>query len=406
MPDDVIERIHRMARQQNADPGLIFGDRNMNTIDEEVSDDDDDEDYLPERVSDEESQIDDDEGSSTGDTYSDEGPAVEDDDGIMDAGGEEVEDDNSPDEYAVTHEMGNAQDLEAGRSANPGVSDTEITGVDGVDDTETRGVVQVEHEMLHQAEDSGSEPKLDIDSGTSLENDEKVGATSDESNLESSEEPRYNLRDKRTRCYNHMYDPGMYQIEDSDENKEEEVVMVTTNDVPEDTPQMSMKQGLRMFGEDGYAAVRKEMQQLHDRKVMQPINRKDLTLAKKREALGYLMFLKKKRNGTVKGRGCADGRKQRAYISKEESTSPTISTEAVFLTAVVDAWENRKVAVLDVPGAFMQVDMDELVHVRFEGEMVDKLLEIDEELYASYVTEEKGKKVMYVELLKALYGTL
>ena len=118
------------------------------------------------------------------------------------------------------------------------------------------------------------------------------------------------------------------------------------------------------------------------------------------------MFLKKKRCGAIKGRGCADGRKQRAYITKEESTSPTVSTEAVFLTAVVDAWENRKVAVLDVPGAFMQVDMDELVHVRFEGEMVDKLLEIDHDLYASYVSVENGKKVMYVELLKALYGTL
>ena len=78
----------------------------------------------------------------------------------------------------------------------------------------------------------------------------------------------------------------------------------------------------------------------------------------------------------------------------------------MFLTAVVDAWESQKVVVLDVPGAFMQVDMDELVHVWFEGERVDKLLEIDQDLYTSYVTEEKGKKVMYVELLKALYGTL
>ena len=38
--------------------------------------------------------------------------------------------------------------------------------------------------------------------------------------------------------------------------------------------------------------------------------------------------------------------------------------------------------------------------------MVDKLLEIDHDLYASYVSMENGKKVMYVELLKALYGTL
>ena len=118
------------------------------------------------------------------------------------------------------------------------------------------------------------------------------------------------------------------------------------------------------------------------------------------------MFLKKKWCGTIKGCGCADGQKQRAYITKEESTSPTISTVAMFLMAVVDAWENRKVAVLDVPGAFMQVDMEELVHVRFQGEMVDKLLEIDHDLYASYVTVEKGEKVMYVELLKALYRTL
>ena len=118
------------------------------------------------------------------------------------------------------------------------------------------------------------------------------------------------------------------------------------------------------------------------------------------------MFLKKKRCGTIKGRGCADGCKQRAYITKEQLTSPTISTEAVFLTAVVNAWENRKVAVLDVPSAFMQVDMDELIHMCFHGEMVDKLLEIDHDLHSSYVTEEQGEKVMYVELLKALYGTL
>ena len=183
-------------------------------------------------------------------------------------------------------------------------------------------------------------------------------------------------------------------------------MMTTIDDVPEETPQMSMKKGLKIFDEGGYAAVKKEMQQLHDRKVMQPINRKDLSPEQKREALGYLMFLKKKRCRTIKGQGCADGCKQRAYITKEESTSPTISTKAVFLMAIINAWENRKVAVLDVPGAFMQVEMDELVHVCFCGDMVDKLLEINHDLYSSYVTEEKGEKVMYVELLKALYGTL
>ena len=36
---------------------------------------------------------------------------------------------------------------------------------------------------------------------------------------------------------------------------------------------------------------------------------------------------------------------------------------------------------MDVPGAFMQADQDDLVHVWFTGAMVDKLLEIDEEMY-------------------------
>ena len=80
-------------------------------------------------------------------------------------------------------------------------------------------------------------------------------------------------------------------------------------------------------------------------------------------ALAYLMFLKHKHCGWVKGHGCTDGRKQHPYMAQEDATSPTVASESVFLTAVVDAWENHAVAVVDLPGAFMQVDMDELIHV-------------------------------------------
>ena len=68
-------------------------------------------------------------------------------------------------------------------------------------------------------------------------------------------------------------------------------------------------------------------------------------------------------------------------MAKEDAASPTVATEAVFLTSVIDALENREVAVFDVPGAFVQADMDELVHVRFIGKMVDLLMEIDEAMY-------------------------
>ena len=101
---------------------------------------------------------------------------------------------------------------------------------------------------------------------------------------------------------------------------------------------------------------------------MRPKHKRELTPEQCREALGYLMFLKRKRCGRVKGRGCADERKQRAWIDPEDATAPTMSTEAVLLTAVIDAMERREVAVVDIPGAFMQADMDEEVFVRFKGE--------------------------------------
>ena len=49
------------------------------------------------------------------------------------------------------------------------------------------------------------------------------------------------------------------------------------------------------------------------------------------------MFLKRKRNGTIKERGCADGRKQRAYTSKEDASALTVAIELVLLTCVIDA---------------------------------------------------------------------
>lgn len=170
--------------------------------------------------------------------------------------------------------------------------------------------------------------------------------------------------------------------------------------------QYSMKQGIKEFGEAGVDAVVKELQQLHDRAVLKPRQAETMTREEKRAALHYLMFLAKKRCGRIKGRGCADGRKQRAYTSKEDASSPTVAIEALMLSCVIDAKEHRDVATVDLPGAFMQADMPDLVHMRLEGTMAELLVRIDPKLYRKYVRVENGKKVLYVELRKALYGTL
>jgi hypothetical protein len=170
--------------------------------------------------------------------------------------------------------------------------------------------------------------------------------------------------------------------------------------------QYNLKQGLKEFGNDGLVALGKEMAQLHDRKVGKPVDGNNLTRAQKQATLRYLMFLSKKRCGRVKARGCADGRKQRKTTKKEDASAPTVAIESVLISATTDAKEERDVATIDIPGAFMQADIDEVVHVKFEGEIAEMLVRMDPKMYRKYVKDEHGKSVLYVELLKALYGTM
>ena len=95
------------------------------------------------------------------------------------------------------------------------------------------------------------------------------------------------------------------------------------------SPQMSTKKGFEIFGERAIVAMIKEYQQLYNLNVFGRIPDGDLTEARKRAALKAINLIKEKRDGRVKGRTCADGPKQRAYIPKEEVSSPTISQEAL-----------------------------------------------------------------------------
>jgi hypothetical protein len=47
-------------------------------------------------------------------------------------------------------------------------------------------------------------------------------------------------------------------------------------------------------------------------------------------------------------------------MSREDVSSPTVSTEAVLLTAVIKAEEGRDVATCDIPNAFIQTTMEEM----------------------------------------------
>ncbi len=87
----------------------------------------------------------------------------------------------------------------------------------------------------------------------------------------------------------------------------------------------------------------------------------------------------------MKGRGCAHVHKQCTYTSNHEASSPTVMTEAVFLTALIDAHEEREVTIVDIPGPFIHADMDELVHMRIDGKMAEMQIAINPDLYGPCV---------------------
>jgi hypothetical protein len=208
------------------------------------------------------------------------------------------------------------------------------------------------------------------------------------------------LRDLRDRLRS-IQKPGMLFPCDS----------YSTKELPPDLEafvmtQYNLKRGLKEFGKDGTVALGKEMEQLHTRKVAKPVDSSKLFQVQKRASLRYLMFMSKKRCGKIKARGCADGRKQREMTTKEEASPPTVAIGSVMISATIDAMEERDVATVDILGAFIQADIDEVVHLRFEGELAEMLIRMDSKLYWTYVRDENGKSVLYVELLKALYGML
>ena len=153
------------------------------------------------------------------------------------------------------------------------------------------------------------------------------------------------------------------------------------------------------------------MKQLHDRVVFEPIRIEDLTEIEKRRAMESLIFLVEKRDKCIKGRACANGSSQREYMERDEAASPTTMTESVMITATIDAKQNRDVMTADITNAFVQVDFDEKekgerIIVKIRSSLFNVLTELSPKTFEKYVVYEGNNKVLYVRMIKALYGML
>ena len=108
-------------------------------------------------------------------------------------------------------------------------------------------------------------------------------------------------------------------------------------------------------------------------------------------------------NPVLKARNVYNGSVKRGLYTKEETASPTVGQNSFLVTALIDAVEERDKAITDVKGAYLNAIMKDFVLMKITGKSVDLFCELDPTL-EEFVILERKRKVIYVQLDKALYG--
>jgi hypothetical protein len=438
MPSEVVDQVHRLARRAKSNPTLTFTNIHNEDLDElyaNILGIDDDETYPVHDgfagVGD--ATDDDDESNDDADDNDDESSDSDYVPSDSDSSNSESDADDEPDEE-IDEQLENEQENENVPVEIPGVDEpVDTPGVDMDEPVDTSGV------DMNEPVDT---PGVDMDETA------EIPGVDEDDNDDQTDERTYSgmsLRPQPRREYNVFNVNG--------EEEREEIVMLQFNDeggieeldrveaeytfltktlgwgkgISRNEPgadmlnekcldeyllvteQMGWKKGLKISQEKGEEAIQNELQQIHDMEGFQPRHWHELTEQERARALRYLMYLKEKRDGRIKGRGCADGRPQRLYTEKAESSSPTASLAGMIMTCVIDAYEGRDVATVDIPGAFLQTKMpedEEPVHVILDGRMAELLAKISPETYQEYVAHKRGQAFIYCKLNVALYGTL
>ena len=64
----------------------------------------------------------------------------------------------------------------------------------------------------------------------------------------------------------------------------------------------------------------------------------------------------------------------------------------MFFTCIIDSLKKRDVATTDIPGAFMETDMDELVNMKIEGKMAQLMTKINPKKYENIQSWKKENR--------------
>jgi hypothetical protein len=168
---------------------------------------------------------------------------------------------------------------------------------------------------------------------------------------------QYNLRENRTRDYSHRF-------------SEQQLLGFETNDALHNyvtgyvMTQMTAQAGIKKHGSKAIDALLAEFCQLDDKAVFNPMIATELTSEQKRAALRAVNLIKEKRCGKLKGLTCADGRPQQGLYDKQQTASPTVSTDALMISLMIDSFERRDVATADIEDGRFRVTQINGIHSR------------------------------------------
>ena len=177
--------------------------------------------------------------------------------------------------------------------------------------------------------------------------------------------------------------------------------------------QMSAKQGIKKYEKEAEMKLIAEFAQLLEYQVFHGVKAEgpDGISQEEKAGAGDMINLIEEKinrghtedNPVLRARSVFNGKVQRGLYTKDETASPTVDQDSLFVTCIVDAIEGRFKVTSDVRGAYLNAKMKDRVIMRISGPEVDFFCDLDPTL-KEFVVTVKGKKVLYVQLDRALYG--
>ena len=177
--------------------------------------------------------------------------------------------------------------------------------------------------------------------------------------------------------------------------------------------QMSAKQGIKKYDKEAELKLIAEFAQLLEYQVFHGVKADgpDSISREEKQGAGDMINLIEEKinrghteeNPVLRARSVFNGKVQRGIYTKDQTASPTVDQDSLFMTCIVDAIEGRAKATSDVRGAYLNAKMKDRVIMRISGPEVDLFCGLDPTL-EEFVITVKEKKVLYVQLDRALYG--